>query len=86
MAEQYWVVGGEYTDTDFKALVGGKEEERHGPFDSLEKARQDWAGRSMAQVDNAFVKYHIEHVGQTEFWVVGGRYKTTEFRIIADGG
>jgi len=86
MAEQYWVVGGEYTDTEFRTIRDGRPEQRHGPYDSLELARAEWAGLSMDQVDNAFVKFRIEHGGQKEHWVVGGRYKTTEFLIIADGG
>jgi hypothetical protein len=86
MAEEYWVVGGEYTDTDFRTMLDGKSEERHGPFDDLEAARAEWAGLSMAHVDNALCRYRIEHGGRQEFWVVGGRYKTTEFRVIADGG
>ena len=53
--------------------------------DDLEAARAEWAGRSMSQVDNAMVRYRIERGDEAEFWVVGGRYKTTEFRIIADG-
>jgi hypothetical protein len=85
MPQRYWVVGGEYTDTDFTTIRDGQDEERHGPFDSLEAARKEWAGLSMAQVDNALVRYRIEHGGETEYWVVGGRYKTTEFQVIADG-
>lgn len=84
MSEQYWVIGGEYTDTEFRTLVDGKEEERHGPYETHEAARAAWAGLSMAHVDNAFVKYRIEHVGQSQFWVVGGRYKDTEFTDMAD--
>ena len=86
MAQKYWVVGGEYTDTDFTTIRDGQGEERHGPFDSLEAARKEWAGLSMAKVDNAMVRYRIEHGGETEFWVVGGRYQTTEFMAVVDGG
>jgi Domain of unknown function (DUF4170) len=85
MPQRYWVVGGEYTDTDFTALVDGQDEERHGPYDELETARKEWAGLSMAKVDNAMVRYRIEHGGETEYWVIGGRYQTTEFQAIADG-
>jgi len=86
MAQRYWVVGGEYTGTDFTTIRDGRPEERHGPFDALEAARAEWAARSMAQVDNALVRYRIEHGGREEYWVVGGRYQTTEFRVIAEGG
>jgi len=86
MGQQYWVVGGEYTDTDFATIRDGQTEERHGPFKSLETARKEWAGLSMAKVDNALVRYRIEQSGEAQYWVVGGRYQTTEFRQIVEGG
>lgn len=86
MADIYWVVGGEYTDTDFREMAGGGSEERHGPFGDLDSARSDWAVRSMKFVDSAFVKFRIEHSGSHEFWVVGGRYRDTDFIEIESGG
>jgi hypothetical protein len=56
---QYWVVGGEYTDTDFKTLSPGVEMEEYGPFHTYEAARKEWQGRNMARIDNAMVRYRI---------------------------
>ncbi len=58
MAE-YWVVGGEYTDTDFKVLAKGIELEEYGPFLTYEAARKEWQARNMAKIDNAMVRYRI---------------------------
>ena len=85
MADIYWVVGGEYTDTEFRDIADDKAEERHGPFDDLAHARAEWAARSMKFVDSAFVKYRIEHSGSHAYWVVGGRYQNTDFLEIESG-
>ena len=61
-ATQYWVVGGEYADTSFRRLVEGAAEKRVGPFDSYDEARKQWAALSMAQVDNALVRFRIDKV------------------------
>jgi hypothetical protein len=58
MAE-YWVVGGEYTDTDFKALAADAALEEYGPFHTYEAARKEWHARNMARIDNAMVRYQI---------------------------
>ena len=58
MAE-YWVIGGEYTDTDFKQLTEGGELEKYGPFHTYEAARKVWQARNMAKIDNAMVRYRI---------------------------
>lgn len=86
MTEQYWVVGGEYTDTEFREIAGGGAPERYGPYTDYDKARKTWAALSMAQIDNAHVRYSIERRGFSQFWVVGGRYESTAFKRIADGG
>lgn len=57
---EYWVVGGEYTDTNFKELKGGGKEEHIGPFTSREDARSAWKAKSMEHIDNAYVRYRIE--------------------------
>jgi len=59
---QYWVVGGEYTDTGFAALVPGKGEEWIGPFGDYAKAKAEWQKRSWQKVDNCFVRYRIETI------------------------
>src|ERR1044071_8302385 len=84
--ERYWVVGGEYEGTDFRRIAGGKGEQRYGPFDSFEKARAEWAARSMVAVDNAHVRYRIDKDDAREYWVVGGRYADASFTRIAGGG
>ena len=56
---QYWVVGGEYTNTDFKVLSPGTELEEYGPFHTYEAARKEWQARNMARIDNAMVRYRI---------------------------
>lgn len=56
---QYWVVGGEYKNTDFKDLTEGVELEEYGPFHTYEAARKEWQARNMARIDNAMVRYRI---------------------------
>jgi hypothetical protein len=82
---KYWVVGGEYESTDFARIAGGKPEERHGPFAGFADARAQWASLSMANVDNAHVRYRIEKEDAREYWVVGGRYADTGFTRMPDG-
>ena len=61
-ATQYWVVGGEYTDTSFHRIVEGGQEKRVGPFASYDEARRQWAALSMAAVDNALTRYRIDQM------------------------
>lgn len=56
---QFWVVGGEYTGTDFSNLASGNELEEYGPFHTYEAARKEWHARNMARIDNAMVRYRI---------------------------
>jgi hypothetical protein len=67
--QEYWVVGGEYTDTTFQRLADGKSLERYGPFPSYEAARQAWQGRTMATIDNALIRYRCltEQPGEQAF-------------------
>ncbi|RED48622.1 DUF4170 domain-containing protein [Aestuariispira insulae] len=58
--KKFWVVGGEYTDTDFKTIKGGGDEDHIGPFDTREEARDAWKSKSMASVDNCYVRYRID--------------------------
>ena len=55
----YWVVGGEYTDTTFKTLAPGKNEERIGPFASYDKAYVQWSQHARATIDDATIWYRI---------------------------
>jgi hypothetical protein len=82
---RYWVVGGEYADTTFERLAGGKPEERIGPFESYDAAKAVWQARAWATVDNAQVRYRIEEEGSDRrYWVVGCTYKDTRFCEPAD--
>ncbi len=56
---QFWVIGGEYTGTDFQNLAAGNELEEYGPFHTYEAARKEWHSRNMARIDNAMVRYRI---------------------------
>jgi hypothetical protein len=58
MAE-FWVVGGEYTGTGFTELAPGKSLERHGPFGTYEEAKEAWAARAWATVDDANTRFRI---------------------------
>lgn len=60
--EEFWVVGGIYTDTSFKAIAGGGEETRIGPFASYEDAKAEWQARAMATVDDAYARFRIDRV------------------------
>jgi hypothetical protein len=55
----FWVIGGEFTGTDFKTLVRGATEEKLGPFGTLKQAREAWSSKAFATVDNAHVRYRI---------------------------
>lgn len=59
---QFWVVGGEHTDTSFAEPVG--ELERVGPFKSYREAESAWAKRAWATVDHPTTRYWIEAEGE----------------------
>ena len=81
----YWVIGGEYEDTTFTHIRGGDAEKKIGPFDDYEMAKTVWGKLAWQHVDDAHVRFRILHEQATEFWVVGGVYKTTDFTETADG-
>ncbi|MEQ5775304.1 MULTISPECIES: hypothetical protein [unclassified Thalassospira] len=56
--DEYWVVGGEYEDTEFEKPVGGSEE-RHGPFASFEQAEKEWSKLAWQNVDNCNCRYRV---------------------------
>lgn len=58
--DEYWVIGGSYTGTDFNELANGEAEEKLGPFDSYEEAQAVWKQKSMAAIDDAYARYRIE--------------------------
>ena len=55
----YWVVGGEYTDTKFDTMAPGKAPERYGPFASYQDAMTEWKTRAWATVDHCLIRYRI---------------------------
>ncbi len=88
MAEQqYYVVGGEYADTNFTVPAPGVEIETHGPFSERE-AKICWRELTGKTVDNAMVRYFLKAAEQTnskKYWVVGGEYEDTSFTRLASG-
>jgi hypothetical protein len=85
MAKKYWVIGGEYADTDFITMADGGMPERHGPFNVYEDAKDVWARLSWTHIDDAHVRYTIETEDASAYWVVGGEYADTGFENLADG-
>ena len=84
----FWVIGGEYADTSFAVIAGGRPETRLGPFASYEEAKAEWAARAWASVDDAHVRWRIEEEGaedRSDYWVVGGEYSDTSFTRPAPG-
>ena len=84
----FWVVGGEYTDTQFAEIVGGGKETRLGPFATYENAKAEWARRAWSSVDDAHQRWRIEEEGEessAQYWVVGGEYSDTRFTTPAPG-
>ena len=57
--EEYWVQGGEYTDTRFELLVDGADLESYGPYFAYTDAHRAWQAHTLATVDNACVRYRI---------------------------
>ncbi|HWK43211.1 MAG TPA: DUF4170 domain-containing protein [Stellaceae bacterium] len=54
---QYWVVGGEFRDTQFSELTGPAE--AVGPFASYDAAFKVWQDRSVKTRPNAHMRYTI---------------------------
>lgn len=89
MAEgKFYVVGGEYADTNFSLLAGGQIEQRHGPYSESE-ARDVWRSLTGKTVDNALIRYRIKPESEVigaSWYVVGGEYADTNFCTLVDGG
>ncbi len=84
---RYWVIGGVYADTGFARIAGGGPETRIGPFENHADAQAAWQERAWATVDDAHARWRIEEEGEDlPYWVVGGSYTDTHFRVIADPG
>lgn len=55
----FWVIGGEYADTEFRTLAKGRAEERIGPFATFEEARGAWSARAFATIDDCHSRFRI---------------------------
>ncbi len=88
MAETLFnVIGGEYADTSFTALVEGVVAERYGPMPRVE-AMALWRSLSAKSVDNCMVRYYVRAVEEhpaEEWFVAGGEYSATDFSHLAKG-
>jgi hypothetical protein len=58
MARRYWVIGGEYEDADFGALVAGTEKVA-GPFADEHRARTEWTRLTCCPDGKATTRYSI---------------------------
>jgi hypothetical protein len=56
MNQRFWVIGGEYTGMDFKAL---RQKELEGPFDSPEAAHAAWKRLSGQHSSRATTRFSI---------------------------
>ena len=54
----YWVVGGEYRDTEFRSLIPGTEK-MVGPFEDERKARNEWMRLTYCPQTSATRRYSI---------------------------
>jgi len=58
MSKQFWVIGGEYRDSDFHEIE--PETSRvFGPFRSYDEANQIWRQRSEMSRSRAYTRYSI---------------------------
>lgn len=55
----YYVIGGEYTGTDFKEFTDGKGEE-YGPFKTYKEAEEVWRKHSWLNVDTCNCRFRIK--------------------------
>ncbi len=60
IAQRYWVVGGEYADTDFQALTCERATVA-GPFESEDQARVVWRDLYDRQPCSALTRFSIVH-------------------------
>lgn len=57
---RFWVVGGEYTSTDFETLIQGTERVV-GPFETRNEAERTWRTLSEDHRPQAQVRFTIAH-------------------------
>lgn len=56
--DEWYVVGGEYADTDFEVIAEGKKLESYGPF-ARQEALNTWRALTGKTVDNAMIRYDL---------------------------
>ena len=57
----FYVMGGEYTDTNFETLIT-RTNEIHGPYDTRPEAEVQWRELSFKHTEKTLVKYEIIEV------------------------
>jgi hypothetical protein len=63
MSKRYWVVGGDYQDAEFRALVPGTEK-MVGPFDDERRARNEWIRLTYCPNGSATTRFSIAAEGR----------------------
>ena len=59
MTKRFWIVGGEYQDPNFRALIPGSEK-MVGPFESEHRARTEWTRLTYCpDTSGALLRYSI---------------------------
>lgn len=58
MSTQYWVIGGEYSDTHFSAMVEGTAQ-AFGPFRNYDDAKSSWREHSLNSRHKAHMRFSI---------------------------
>lgn len=56
--DEWFVVGGEYANTDFDIIAPGKQLETHGPL-TRQEALNKWRELTGKTVDNAMIRYDL---------------------------
>ncbi|MFT0891196.1 hypothetical protein [Pseudochelatococcus sp. G4_1912] len=55
---RYWIVGGEYSDTDFQNIIPGTEQ-ISGPFNSRDDVEEEWRRISERHRSQALMRFSI---------------------------
>lgn len=86
MTVTFYVIGGEYADTNFSTLLPGTQLESYGPFATEREAKVRWRELTGKTVDNAMIRYFLKSTDADgkNCWVVGGEYADTSFTRIAE--
>lgn len=55
---RYWIVGGEYSDTDFQQIIPGTEQ-ISGPFTNRDAVEEEWRRMSERYRSQALMRFSI---------------------------